>query len=248
MLAQKYNLIQYHPYELINEAVERADEELEPVDDQPQQLAEPRNDGEPDGQPADEHKEIVLENMHDTIKVKEEGSNQEVLDIQQDFERHGSSPDPQPGDSKELLDKLRRNAYRSIGKQIRDQLLAGHEIDEMLVVDLLIARIKADFVYKTQTQVDAEIKKVVQREEQIKEQLQRCEAVKGKTFKNSKPVDEAGLRQELDDLSKFSRFGWILVDFPNSIDQAHRLESKLSGYLPAIDREICERNRKLTSA
>lgn len=35
LISEKYNLIQYHPYELINEAIERASEELEHIEGEP---------------------------------------------------------------------------------------------------------------------------------------------------------------------------------------------------------------------
>ena len=54
--------------------------------------------------------------------------------------------------------------------------------------------------------------------------------------------------KKLEDLAKYSHYGWVIVDFPNSIAQAHKLEAELSGYLPSVDREIVERNEKLTSA
>lgn len=131
---------------------------------------------------------------------------------------------------------------------MKEHLLNGEEIEETLVVDLIVAKIKTDFSYKTPAQIESEIKKVIEREEEIKEQLHKAESLKGKSFKNAEPIDESSLNQELEDLSKYSQYGWILVDFPNSVYQAHKLEAELSGYLPSIDREIVMRNEKLKSA
>jgi hypothetical protein len=100
----------------------------------------------------------------------------------------------------------------------------------------------------TQDQINADIKKIIEREEAIKEQILKAEELKGKNFKTIVKIDEEALNKELEELSKFTKYGWILVDFPNSLEQSASLEAQLSGYLPAVDKEISERNRKLTSA
>lgn len=280
LLAEKYNLVQYHPYELINEALERAEEELEKIDDEhlegkpDYQKASPKANKGEEQQPAEgegehqlpeegegqegerpkdskverKHSNIHLLNKEPSIEVVEEGPNEQILDIQADFERHGSHDAAHPMPKQEKFEKLRRNIFRKIGKQIKDELLEGKEITETLVVDLLVSKIKSDFAYMTQAQIDQDIKKVIEREEEIKEQLKKASQIKGKSFKNAQPIDEQSLKQELEDLSKFTKYGWILVDFPTSAIQAHSLEAQLSGYLPSIDREICERNEKLKSA
>jgi adenylate kinase family enzyme len=313
MLAQKYNLVQYHPYELINEAIERAEEELEEIDEEhvqksqenieeskkPQENAEEQMDGdkieeknEEGDQPQDEEveqelikessnaddkpvekvelneeaekappkveskknvdrklsKDVIIDEGADHIEVIQEGSNEEVLDIEADFQRHGSHDSHRLMPKQEKFEKLRRNIFREVGREMKEQLLRGDEINETMIVDLLIAKIKADFSYMTQEQIDDDLRKVIQTEEEIKRKIGEAETLKGKSFKNQKPIDIDALKQELEELGKFTKYGWILVDFPSSITQAHDLEAKLSGYLPSIDREISERNEKLTSA
>ena len=311
LLSEKYNLIQYHPYELINEAIERAEEELEQVselNEQPEQAkneaegdaeaqpaegeaqpaegenataegeaqpaegeanteAQPQPEGtevtpgddnieQPADAPAEEtpaegqetHKEVNVPNEDKPLDIIQEGDHQEILDVEAEFERQGQGHTDNTGPEMEKYEKHRRNKFRDIGKLMKEQLINGEEIEETLVVDLLVAKIKSDFAYKTQEQIESEIKKIIEREEQIKEELQKADELKGKSFKNVEPIDDAALRQELEDLSKYSQYGWILVDFPNSITQAHKLEAELSGYLPSIDRDIVERNEKLASA
>lgn len=273
LLAEKYNLVQYHPYELINEALERAQEDLEPIDEAhveghtEQRAEDPTHaEGEHD-HPAEDSKEgesaespdvlrpqrktskdVVIDNEHQTIEVIRRGSHQEVLDVQADFDRHGSHDDKHPMPVQEKLDKLRRNTFREIGRRMQEELFRGDEISENFIVDLLVAKIKADFAFRTQEELDSDIRQIIQREEEIKEQLKKAQDMKGKSFKNAEPINETVLKQELEEISKFTTNGWILVDFPNSIFQAHNLEAKLSGYLPSIDRDIVIRNEKLRTA
>lgn len=297
LVSTKYNLIQYHPYELITEAINRAEEELEYVEpekvpeaeatpeeaeakpeeaeaqpvegeeakdaDQVAEPAEgaevsqeqPAQDAQPEENKADESQEpkedekvqeITLADGEKPLEIIKEGSNEEVLNIEAEFERQGDTEDEE--EKRKRFESLRRNKFREIGKMMKDQLQKGEEIEETYIVDLLVAKIKTDFSYKTPEQIQAEIKKVIEREEEIKEQLEKAEQLKGKSFKNVEPINQEALQQELEDLAKYSQYGWVIVDFPNSIAQAHKLEAELSGYLPSIDREIVERNEKLTSA
>ena len=304
ILAEKYNLKQYHPYELINEAIERAEEEIEQIDEkhadiqeqepepedqqdmnespeepkaddsqalpegedaipeenktpeeptEEEQKEDPEVEEEPqqEEQPTDPQEEIekvAATEENESLEIIKQGSQEEILDVEADFQRHGSHDSSNPMSGQEMMEKQRRNAFREIGRKMKLQLESGSEITETLVSDLLVAKIKADFAYKQQAEIDEDVRKVIEREEEIKEQIQQAESIKGKSFKNQAPVDEENLKKELEELSKFTNYGWILVDFPGSLSQASSLEAKLSGYLPSIDKEICMRNEKLTSA
>jgi hypothetical protein len=156
MLAEKYNLIQYHPYELINEALERADQELENIDeehiekeeqpkesegetpvdegegkedtpDEGEQTAEAKQgegelptEGEPQIEETKVHdgesKDIVIGENHEHIEIIQNNSHEEVLDVEADFERHGSHDATHPMKRQEKFEKLRRNIFRQIGK------------------------------------------------------------------------------------------------------------------------------------
>ena len=63
--------------------------------------------------------------------------------------------------------------------------------------------------------------------------------MRGKSFRNTKPIDENSLNQEIEKLNEFPSSGYIITDFPNSAEQMRVLEEKLSGYVPKIDREPC---------
>ena len=247
LISAKYNLIQYHPYELINEAVGRAEEELEnvepekapvveatPEETEPKpeereaqlaegeeakdidQVAEPNEienikpsdcDEVPQDQPTEgaqpedntaqqdeEHKEIIIPNEDKPLDIIREGNNEEVLNIEAEFERQDGED---VEDKRKRFEALRRNKFREIGKMMKEQLQNGQEIEETYVVDLLVAKIKTDFSYKTKEQIQSEIKKVIEREEEIKEQLQKAEQLKGKSFKNVEPSNEDALNQEI---------------------------------------------------
>ena len=231
-----------------NEDKEKSQEEM-PNEEQPEPNAEGENqENTEEAQDGEIKVEGEGEGNQENIEGTKEGPNEEVLDIEAEFERNGSHDDSHLMPKEEKFEKLRRNIFREIGKKMEQELLEGREIPEELVVDLLVSRIKADFAYKTQEQIDQDIKTIIEREEEIKEQLAKANELKGKSFRNTEPINEEILQKELEECSNFNKFGWILVDFPNSLQQASKLEAQLSGYLPEIDKEICLRNQKLTSA
>ncbi|CAI2385760.1 unnamed protein product [Moneuplotes crassus] len=312
LIAEKYDLKQYHPFELIDEALSRSKEELEEIEkdnsrtayseekekrhdkegeDEPEEeenteeenqenkedtpdaqaegQKEPKEESvkeetpeenkdeskdapeasEADHQEEDKKKEIVVGEGEDNIEVIREGSNEEILNVEAEFERKRSPIFfKRPMTKEEKLQKIRRNLFRTTGKRLEEILLEGKEIPEEMVVELFVSSIKADFLYKTQEEIDEDVKKIIEREEEIKEELSKAKEVQGKSFRNAAVIDEEALKKELEELANFNKFGWILVDFPCSLQQASRLEAQLSGYLPEIDKEICERNEKLTTA
>ena len=78
---------------------------------------------------------------------------------------------------------------------MKDQLLEGEEIDDTLVVDLIVSRIQSEFDLIKDEKTTQNLKKIVEREEKIKEDLQLAQSMKGKSFRNTKPIDESGLEK-----------------------------------------------------
>jgi len=77
-------------------------------------------------------------------------------------------------------------------------------------------------------------------EEEIKQELLKADEMRGKSFRNSKPIDENSLNKEIEKLNEFPTSGYIITDFPNSGEQMQVLEQKLSGFVPKLEREPCE--------
>jgi len=42
--------------------------------------------------------------------------------------------------------------------------------------------------------------------------------MRGKSFWNTKPIDENSLNREIEDLNKFTSSGYIITDFPNTLE------------------------------
>lgn len=42
--------------------------------------------------------------------------------------------------------------------------------------------------------------------------------MKGKSFRNSKPIDTKALNDEIDKINEFSSSGFIITDFPTTTD------------------------------
>jgi len=70
--------------------------------------------------------------------------------------------------------------------------------------------------------------------------LLKADEMRGKSFRNSKPIDENSLNKEIEKLNEFPTSGYIITDFPNSGEQMQVLEQKLSGFVPKLEREPCE--------
>lgn len=54
--------------------------------------------------------------------------------------------------------------------------------------------------------------------------------------------------KEIEKLDEVEKNGWILIDFPSTFAQAKLLETALSGYLPAQECEVNDREQKLQDA
>ena len=134
-----------------------------------------------------------------------------------------------------------RNLFRTVGRQFKENLIAGTELNMNLVVDLLVSKIKLNFEFVSQENQIEETKKKILREEEIKQDLLKADEMRGKSFRNSIPIDENSLNKEIEKLNEFPTSGYIITDFPNSAEQMQILEQKLSGFVPKLEREPCER-------
>ena len=131
---------------------------------------------------------------------------------------------------------------------MQEQLLSGQQVNETTIVDLIVAQIKNDFPYVSEEEWKEKLRQRVEREEEIGELLERAESMRGKSFRNTEPINEHALQEELKKLRTFDPEGYVVVDYPQNTIQAHKLEAALSGYLPTIDREINLRREKLKQA
>ena len=79
-----------------------------------------------------------------------------------------------------------------------------------------------------------EIKNNLEQNEKEREKEKKKEKKGSKKDKDEKSVEN--LEKELDNIKSESIKGFILVDFPNNINQCHLLENYLTGYIEDIQK------------
>ena len=99
------------------------------------------------------------------------------------------------------------------------------------------------FQTNTDPFADQELLLSVKKERELLDQIKELEEgnntgipdpkAKGKVVKGG--PDPEKLQKDLEELRKFKANGWILLDFPRTLNQAKLLENKLSGYRSPLD-------------
>jgi hypothetical protein len=187
ILAEKFNLNIYKPEDLINEALERSEEEFESlrqvpdlkakrVDENPQgedsQPQEPQNDAPETADPTgEEAAPTETKPAEEETETKKEGEMEmEVIKEEEELERE---VDPDLLEqvetiTRENMEAESRNKFREIGRMFKASIMNGEEIDMSLVVDLLVTKIKLQYEYISKEKIIETTRKNIQREDEIK--------------------------------------------------------------------------------
>lgn len=120
--------------------------------------------------------------------------------------------------------------------------------DDGLLVQLFVKRLELQFgEVKSQYELEQELKEGVLREQDIVPQLKEFEEQahnlpgKDDKAKAQKGAQKGGktqeelLKEELDTIRTVKMSGWVLLDFPQSLNQMKLLERALSGYESKVD-------------
>ena len=152
--------------------------------------------------------------------------------------------------------------YKEIGHQIKKFIgdgdltqvgpdLTAYVTDETLLLNLFIQKLKLTFpVDKSEQAKIEDIKSNILKEKEILEQLAELEAANAGADPKAKgkappakgkgaggPSGEEQLRAELELATKVQPEGWILIDFPRSLEQAKTMERLMNnGFTCMIDR------------
>ena len=123
---------------------------------------------------------------------------------------------------------------KELANAIKSKLLNGEPISDDIYADLLIEYIKIDFPYKDDNEVIDEIIDRVSRKEKIEEDIEI-----NKEQNSNRPIAFAKREKELEDekmrISLEASKGFVVVNYPNTYNQAKILETKLSGYVSQSD-------------
>jgi len=124
---------------------------------------------------------------------------------------------------------------KEIGNIIQSLLLNGEGIPDDIYVDLLVENIKIDFPEKSKDEIFDEAFNRVKRKEEIYEEFERNAEDKIKRPRAYQKLEQE-LNEELAKISLDATKGFVIVNFPNTYNQAKLLEKKISNYVPEIER------------
>ena len=144
---------------------------------------------------------------------------------------------------------------------LRDQRENGENMDSELIIDMLLETIFTDFKPNDSEGSESGLPQPPQiqpgsslllyqeyfedliqknlRKAEIQEELAKIKEEQAKK-KNAKQKEEQQFLAELNKLNSTSYTGFVLVDFPANYEQAKLFETKLSNFIPEIEREIFE--------
>lgn len=122
-------------------------------------------------------------------------------------------------------------------------------LDDNLLVQLFVKRLELQFGEgKSQYELDQELRDGVVREQEIVQQLKEFEeqahlaaggkddkAKGGKGAPKGGKTQEEMLREELEAIRSVKMSGWVLLDFPQTLNQMKLLEKAISGYESKVD-------------
>ena len=124
---------------------------------------------------------------------------------------------------------------KEIGNLIQSILVNGDAIPDDIYVDLIVENIKLDFPEKSKDDIFDEAYARVKRKEEINEEFERNQEDKIKRPRAYQKLEQE-LNEELTKISLDATKGFVLVNFPNTYNQAKLFEKKISTYIPEIER------------
>lgn len=134
------------------------------------------------------------------------------------------------------LDAEKFTSLRNLARSIQDCLLKGEAIPDEIYVDLIVEFIKIDFPKKSEEEILSEIIERVNKKEEILEEMEKNNLDKVKRPKTFAKVEQE-LTQQLLKISLDASKGFVIVNFPNTYNQAKLLEKKLSDHIPPNEKE-----------
>ena len=134
-------------------------------------------------------------------------------------------------------DEIKFAEIKKIASIIRDsrKINKDSNLDDVYI-NLLLAFIKFDFPEKTESQI---LDEVVQKHKRKKEIIEELNKIKEEALnKKAKPKvkEEQQLNQELSKINTESNKGIVIIDFPQTLNQAKLLENKLTNYIQEIEK------------
>lgn len=155
----------------------------------------------------------------------------EEIDIRNDNLEDLRENEKEYDDDQEVTKVKKENLLKDIGLHIKEYLKSGSAIPDFLYVKLYEEIIKLNFPYKSK---DDLINEAILRNNRKNEILEKKELVKDEKEKRPKYY-EATIREAEEELKKLNNetiYGFCIMNFPTTYNQAKLLERALSGYVP----------------
>jgi adenylate kinase family enzyme len=140
------------------------------------------------------------------------------------------------------MEESRFAKIKELVSRIKVILKNGEGIPDDIYVDLLIEFIKIDFPEKSEEDMIGEAMARVNFKESIYEELEKNDEENKDNRPQLHMKKEQELRQKLMKAELDATEGIVLVNFPNTYNQARLLERKLSSYIPENEKPVLQAN------
>lgn len=124
---------------------------------------------------------------------------------------------------------------RKLIAPLRDSMKSGDAPSDELLLNLLMEYIKQDFTEKAHSQIVEEILAKNRKRKEINEELAKIKEEQLKKPK-AKVKEEQQFIAELAKLNVDNNKGFIVLDFPNNIEQARLFENRITGFIQEIEK------------
>jgi len=133
--------------------------------------------------------------------------------------------------NEQALEEVKYAKIKDLAREIKHRLGNGEGVPDDIYAELLCEYIKIDFPPKEDFEVTNEIIERVSRKEKVMEEIEKNKEENIKRPKTFERKDKE-LNDELMKISLEASKGFVIVNFPNTYNQAKLLENILSGYIP----------------
>ena len=133
--------------------------------------------------------------------------------------------------NEQAAEEVKYSRIKELAREIKLRLGEGEGVPDEIYAELLCEYIKIDFPPKEDYEVTNEIIERVSRKEKVLEEIEKNKEENIKRPKTFERKDKE-LNDELMKISLEASKGFVIVNFPNTYNQAKLLENILSGYIP----------------
>ena len=144
--------------------------------------------------------------------------------------------------TEQAAEEVKYAKIKDLAREIKHRLGNGEGVPDDIYAELLCEYIKIDFPPKEDFEVTSEIIERVSRKEKVLEEIEKNKEENIKRPKTFERKDKE-LNDELMKISLEASKGFVVVNFPNTYNQAKLLENILSGYIPKSESRQLKSNK-----